>query len=84
MSDYSEYAETPIVPQETWCPECSGPPISERASVQYCHDHMPVTQGSYDASTNFPTISAWMADAGGLGNANMCNLIHRKESATNV
>lgn len=78
MSDF--LLETPVVPAETWCPECSGPPISERAALEYCRDHMPATRGESDNHSNFGTVASWLADAGGEGNRNMCDMIHRKET----
>ena len=78
MSSYSEFSESPTLPTETWCPDCSGPPISDRASVLYCRDHMPATHSSVDNEANLPVVASWMAEAGGEGNRNMCALIHKE------
>jgi len=72
-------AETPYVPAEHWCPDCQGPPVNERAALVYCPVHMPPDRGHADTDTNFPIISTWSAEAGGVFNQQMCDAVHRKE-----
>ena len=74
------YPTTEYVSEDSWCPECGGPPQNERASVMYCPSHQPYTSGSADLQADFPTIGTWLVDAGGDVNQKMCAFIHRKES----
>ena len=69
-------SESDFFPAETWCPECGGPPLNERAAVAYCQLHMPGQDGDADRATNFPVIITWSAEAGGEFNRDMCRFIH--------
>ena len=73
--------DTPALDPEYWCPDCEGPPKSDRASLAYCHWHRQHNPpGTADAQADFPVISTWTAEAGGPDNVTMCNMIHRKET----
>lgn len=69
--------ETPQFPEETWCPECGGPPQNERAALAYCSIHMPVSRGAADTETNFPLAQTWGAECTGEENRKMCAFVHR-------
>ena len=70
--------ESEFIPAETWCPDCQGPPLSDRAALVYCVLHMPQSHGNADADINFPVIFAWLAEAGGEHNQRMCDFVHRR------
>jgi hypothetical protein len=53
--------------------------VNERAALVYCPVHMPPDRGHADTDTNFPIISTWSAEAGGVFNQQMCDAVHRKE-----
>jgi hypothetical protein len=69
--------ETPVVPLETWCPECGGPPENDRAALAYCMNHMPVAHGESDRLVE-PGAYVFATEAGGAENVSACNLIHRR------
>lgn len=75
--------ETPRVPEETWCPECGGPPTNERAAVAYCLSHMPARDGSDDRLIE-PSTHIFYSEAGGQDNVLVCNRLHRKEVSEHV
>jgi hypothetical protein len=68
MPDYLH--DTELVPMNTWCPECSGPHVDERATMVYCPQHAPALQMSH---------VSWFGEAGGDGNKAICDFLHRHE-----
>jgi len=77
-SQGASLSESEHIPAETWCPECSGPPQNERASVAYCQIHMPPTTGEADRLIE-PGAYIFHGEAGGDENRLTCNLLHRRQ-----
>ena len=73
MTDYLH--DTEALPLNTWCPECSGPVLDEKATMAYCVMHMP--------SMNTGHVGYW-GEAGGAENKVICDFLHRKEINPNV
>ena len=63
-------ADTPSVPLNTWCPECGGPAVDEKAAMAYCVTHAPNLPMSH--------VATW-GEAGGDGNTVICNFLHRRQ-----
>ena len=69
--------ETERFDEQTWCPECGGPPVNERAMVSYCSRHAPSNRGSEDPTGEFSS-GILGNEAGGSDNILFCQFIHRK------
>lgn len=77
----SDLNETEYFSEQTWCPDCGGPPINEKAMIQYCMRHAPPTRGTQDPTNELP--SGMMGnEAGGEDNVAFCRLIHRGKRKT--
>jgi hypothetical protein len=72
--------ETPVVVSSA-CPVCR-PDVDyiQEFSALWCAEHVPSLAGSADAMASPLIIDTYLsghAEAGGVDNVNMCNLLHR-------
>lgn len=60
------------------CPDCEPDRDVRRYQVRHCSRHEPAREGVDDAAVEPSYLASGSNDAGGPGNAAMCDLLHRK------